>query len=200
MKSKEKKSEKKEIRNDVRRRIKKGEPKQQVLEELRNVYDDKATLIKQIEKTPSNAAKTKYVKYNYLLCGCLLMALILNVLFLFKFEPDLGAGERVLLYSTLLSIVLDVVFIVGVLMYFIEIYSWIAARALLTLMTLLISFGYFKTEIHLFVYLSFALIIVSFTLGLLLGVKLCPQRVPKIVEVEIDETEKIKKTVYVFPD
>jgi hypothetical protein len=36
--------------------------------------------------------------------------------------------------------------------------------------------------------------------GLFLAVKLCPPRVPKTIEVDIDGVEKINKTVYVFAD
>ena len=171
------------------------------MEELSQLYEDKATLVRQLEKTPSLSAKAKHVMYNYLLSACLLAALILDIMFVFKFETvNLGPGEKVLLFNAVLSIVLDSIFFIGVLFYFIEIYSWIAARALVTLITLSISFGYYHISIHLLVYLSLLMIIISFALGLLLGVKLFPPRVPKIIEVDIDEVEKLKKTIYVFPD
>jgi hypothetical protein len=49
-------------------------------------------------------------------------------------------------------------------------------------------------------FISLTIVVISFILGLLLGVKLCPPRVPKNIEIDIDGTEKICKTVYVFPD
>ena len=192
---------KKQISLDVKNRIKNGIPKQQILEELSQLYEDKATIVKQIEKTPSLAARAKCLKYNYMLFACLLMALILDTILIFKIDiGNLGSGEKVHLFNTILSIVLDVVFIVGVIFYLVEIYSWIAARALVTLLTLMISFGYYHSEIHLLVYLSLFLIIVSFALGLLMGVKLFPQRIPKTIEIDIDGVEKLKKTIYVYPD
>ena len=196
-----KRLERKQIILDVKSRIQKGEPKQQVLEELSHMYEDKATIVKQIEKTPSLTAKAKCLKFNYMLFACLLLALILDTILIFRIDmSNLGSGERILLFNTALSIVLDIVFLVGVFLYLVEIYSWIAARALVTLFTLMISFGYYNSEIHILVYISLFLVIISFALGILMGVKLFPQRVPKEIEIDIDGVEKIKKTIYVYPD
>ena len=200
MTSEKKQLERKQIRLDVKNRINERIPKQQILEELSQLYEDKTTIVKQIEKTPSLAARAKCLKFNYMLLVCLLLALTLDVIFMFKIDTSLGSGEKILLFNTALSIVLDLVFVIGVFLYFVEIYSWIAARALVTLLTLMISFGYYHSEIHMLVYISLFLIIVSFALGLLMGVKLFPPRVPKVIEIDIDGIEKINKTVYVYPD
>ena len=197
----EKMSEKSKIKLDVKYRIERGEPKQQILEELSQLYKDKVALVRQIEITPSKSAKAKYGIYNYLLASLLLAALVLDVILIFKLEDQSNKGNTILYFNTLLSIGLDIVFLVGVLMYRIEIYSWIATRALVTLLTIIISLGYYHVSFHPLIYVSLSLIIVSFVLSLWLVIKkLCPPRVPKIIEVDIDGVEKIKKTILVYPD
>ena len=197
-------SEKKQILLDVKYRIKRGEPKQQILEDLSPLYKDKATLVKTIEVTPSKAMKAKYGTQNYLLAALLLAALVLDIILLFRL--DFGSSGKsewglwVINFNVVISVVLDTVFLVGVLMYRIDTYSWIASRALLTLIAIFVSFGYFHLQVDPLVYFSLGLIMISLILGLMLGVKLCPARIPKIIEIEIDENEKVKKTIYVFPD
>jgi hypothetical protein len=195
--NKEQAEEKKQIIKEVKKRIEGGEPKQQILEELSLLYKDKVTIMKQLEVTPSKKMKYKYGIFNYTLANFLLAALILDVILLFKVEW----GNLIVDFNTAINVVLDVVFLVGVLLYRIEIYSWIASRALVTLITVTVSLIYYPNlAIHVLVYVSLALILISFILGLFLSVKLCPPRVPKMIEVDIDGNEKIKKTIYVFSD
>ena len=195
--NKEQASEKRQIVKHVKVRIDKGEPKQLILEELSQLYKDKVTIVRQLELTPSVAMRSKYRMYNYLLAGLLLAALVLDAALLFK----LNWGKTIIDFTTALNGVLDVVFLVGVLLYRIEIYSWIASCAVVTLITILTSLYYYELrEVDPLLFISLATIVISFILGLLLGVKLCPPRVPKTVQVDIDGTEKINKTVYVFPD
>jgi len=195
--NKEQAEEKKQIVKNVKVRIEKGEPKQQILEELSQLYKDKVTIMKQLETTPSKMMKYKYAVFNYTLANLLLVALILDVILLFKAE---WGGNMIVDFSTALNVVLDVVFLVGVLLYRTETYSWIASRALVTLLTIIVSLTYYYLTVHVLVYISLVLIVISFVLGLFLGVKLCPPRIPKIIEVDIDGIEKINKTIYVFPD
>jgi len=190
--------EKKHIINDVKTRINKGEPKQQILEELSHVYKDKATIVKQLESTPSKAMKNKYRMFNYMLAGLLLAALILDILLILKLQRGVYVVMDI---NYALSIILDAIFLIGVLMYRIEIYSWVASRAIVSLVTIMISvYNNTFQQFAVMISISLGLIVIFFFLGLLLGVKLCPARVPKIIEVDIDENEKINKTVYVFPD
>jgi len=190
--------EKKQIVREVKERVEKGEPKQQILEELSHVYKDKVTIIKQLEKNPSKMMKYKYAVFNYTLANLLLAALILDTILLFK------ADWQFLIVDCFaaLNVGLDIVFLVGVLLYRTETYGWIASRAIVTLLIIIVS-NYFlppHSSVQVLVYVSLALIVISFVLGLFLGVKLCPPRVPKIIEVDIDGVEKINKTIYVFPD
>ena len=195
--NKEQALEKKQIKKDIKARIDRGEPKQQILEELSQVYKDKVTIVKQLELTPSKVMKQKYRMFNYMLAGLLLAALVLDIILICKWEW----GYLILDFNYALSIILDAVFLVGVLLYRIEIYSWVASRAIVSLITIMVSI-YNQTfdKGGILIFVSLGLIVVFFFLGLLLGVKLCPARIPKIIEVEIDENEKINKTIYVFPD
>ena len=195
--------EKKQIKEHVKARIERGDPKQQILDELSRLYKDHITIVKQLEQTPSKILKRKYRMYNYLLCGLLLSAMILDG---FAFSGlDWGKGYWIIVVNSAANIVLDLIFFIGVLLYRIETYSWIATRAVFTLILIMSTFYYYQS-LHIggmggiIVFISLALIVVSFILGLFLGVKLCPPRIPKIIEVDIDGVEKIKKTVYVFPD
>ena len=195
--NKEQASEKRQIISHVKARIARGEPKQLILEELSPLYKDKVTIVRQLELTPSNAMKSKYQMYNYLLAALLLSALVLDSILLFRLSWD----KAVVDITTALNVILDAIFLIGVLMYRIEIYSWIASCAVVTLITLLTSLYYYDLQnVDPLLFFSLTLIVISFVLGLLLGVKLCPSRVPKNVQVDIDGTEKINKTVYVFPD
>lgn len=200
-------SEKKQIKLDVKYRIQRGEPKQQIFEDLSPLYRDKATLVRTIEITPSKAMKAQYGMFNYLLAVLLFAALVLDFILVFKLDYEnmlkfqWNYGDWVVNSNILISVILDAVFFVGVLMYRIDTYSWIASRALVTILTIVLTFAYFfGTHVDMLVYISLGLILVSLILGLFLGVKLCPSRVPKIVEIDIDGVEKINKTIYVFPD
>ena len=188
--------EKRKIRKDVKARCRKGEPKQKILEELSQLYKDKATIMKQLEVTPSQVMKYKYRMLNYLLSGLLLTALILDTMLLLRVEW----GIQIIDVNSVLNVVLDAVFMVGVLLFRIESYSWIASRAVVTLVSIVTLYAYYHQPIDILIFISLSLIVVSFVLGLFLSIKLCPQRIPKVVEVNIDGAEKINKTIYVFPD
>ena len=196
----EKISEKKRIKLDVKYRVERGEPKQQILEELSLFYKDKVTLVKQIKITPSKAAKVKYGIYNYLLAILLMAALVLDFTSLFRIENGVGPGQLALIFNIIICIGLDAIFLAGVMLYRIEIYNWIATRAFITLITIVISLGYFQLKIHPVIYLSLLLIIISSAIGWALRKRLWPDRVPKVIEVDIDGVEKIKKTILVHPD
>jgi hypothetical protein len=199
--NKEHASEKEQIKRHVRERIKRSEPKQQILEELSHLYKDKVTIMKQLELTPSESMKEKFKMHNYGLAVLLLSVFVLDSILLIQLLLTHWGGKVVIDFTTTLNVVLNAVFLVGVLLYRIEIYSWIASCAVVTLITITASLYYYEIQqISPLLFISLALIIVSFVLGLLLGVKLCPQRVPKVIEVDIDGVEKINKTIYVFPD
>lgn len=197
MDKKEQALEKKQIIKDVKARIDKGEPKQQILEELSHLYKDKLTIVKQLELTPSKVMKYKYRTYNYMLAGLLLATLILDIILIFKLH---WGRYQILDINYAISVVLDAIFLIGVLLYRIESYSWVATRAVVSLATIMVSIYYYFEKIDVLIFVSLGLIFVFFFFGLLLSVKLCPPRVPKIIEVDIDGNEKINKTIYVFPD
>jgi hypothetical protein len=206
--------ERKQIRLDVKYRIRRGEPKQLILEDLSPLYKDKATLVKTIESIPSKAMKAKYGIFNYLLAILLLAAFTLDVMLAIKERSELIKWESldlcliILNINTVLSVILDAVFLIGVLRMRTDIYSWISSRAIITFIAVIVTVIYYDLgRIDLLLWISLGLIFVSFFLGLFLGVKLCPQRVPKDIEIEVPKLsdseegfEKIRKTVYVYPD
>ncbi len=194
--SKEQVEEKRQIKKEVQSRINKGEPKQQILEELSQQYKDKITIVKQLESTPSKVMKYKYRVYNYALILLLLGTLVLDTIMLLrvKWENPLLDG------FACLNVLLDAVLMIGVIRYRIENYSWISSRALVLLIQMIVTHVYYHQAIDTLTFVILVLVIASFVLGLFLGVRLCPQRVPKVIEVDIDENERINKTVYVFPD
>ena len=192
--------EKIEIIKHVKVRVNKGEPKQLILEELSQLYKDKVTIARQLELTPSRMMKYKCRRYNYLLAALLLVALLLHSILLYRLQ-FLEKGVVIIGLTTTLNVVLDVVFLIGVLLYRIEIYSWIASCAVVTLITILSTLYYYSLrQVDPLLFVSLTVIVISFILGLLLCVKLCPPRIPKIIEIDINGSEKINKTVYVFPD
>ena len=194
---KEKDLEKQEIAKEVKSRIKGGEPKQKILEELSQKYKDKATIMKQLEITPSNAMKIEHRLLNISLVVLLGLALIVDTITLNNFQKN---EYLIVNATTAINVVLDFVFLLGALLYWIEIYSWIACRAVSSLVIIVSTSMYYRDMVSVWVYVSLGLVILSFIIGLLLAVRLCPRRVPKIIEVPISEDEKIKKTIYVFPD
>ena len=195
--NKEKTSEKRQIIKHVKARIDRGEPKQLILEDLSPLYKDKVAIVRQLEQTPSRAMRSKYQAYNYLLAALLLTAFVLDAILFFK----LNWGKKIIDYTTAFNVALDAAFLVGVLLYRIEIYSWIASCAVVTLITLLSSLYYYDLrDIDPLLFISLTMVVMSFILGLMLAIRLCPPRIPKLVQVDIDGTEKINKTVYVFPD
>ena len=201
--NKEQLLEKKQIKKHVTECVERGEPKQQILDELSRLYKDHVTVVKQLEQTPSKSLKEKFRVYNYLLTGLLLAALVLDSIAFSRLEWE--KGYWIIVINSSLNVILDAVFVIGVMMYRIETYSWIATRAVFSLILIMVTYYYYHA-FHIggmggwIVFISLALIVISFALGLFLGVKLCPPRIPKIIEVDIDGVEKINKTVYVFPD
>ena len=190
--------EKRQIKQDIKVWIDKGKPKQQIFEELSLLYKDKATILKQLESTPSKMMKDKYRLFNYMLASLLLAATILDVIILTSLKWGM---YPVLDVNYTLSVVLDAVFLVGVLMYRIEIYSWVASRAVVSLITIVMALYYQSfADINILIFVSLTLIVIFFVLGLFLGVKLCPAHVPKTIEVNVNGIEKINKTIYVFRD
>ena len=190
--------EKRNIKKEIKMRIDKGIPKQQILEELSFLYKDKMPVLKQLELTPSKMMKQKYRLFNYMLAGLLLAATILDIIIL----KNLKWGMYPILdvFYTL-NVVLDAVFLVGVFLYRIESYSWVASRAVVSLLTITVTLYYQSfSDLNMLIFISLTLIVVFLVLGLLLGVKLCPQRVPKIIELDVNGTEKVNKTIYVFTD
>ena len=191
--------EKKQIIDHVKARIDRGEPKQLILEEMTQLYKDKMTIVRTLEVTPSKAMRQKYKPLNFLLVGLLMAVLVLNVILLFKVQWMIT--PIIIKFTTALNVALNACFLYFVWTYRIEVYSWISSCALITLVTLTSSLYYYEfQEISPLLFISILLILVCFVLGLMLGVKLCPPRVPKIIEVDIDGTEKINKTIYVFGD
>jgi hypothetical protein len=140
--------------------------------------------------------KHKYRTYNYGLAALLQVSLILDIVTLFR----LDWGDRIIDICLSLNVALGTIFLFGVLLYRIDTYSWIATGAITTLVAIVSSLLYYHRDIDPLVMISLALIVISFVLGMFLGVKLCPQRIPKTIEVDIDGVEKINKTIYVFPD
>ena len=196
--NKEQAFEKRKIKKHVKECIAEGKPKQQILEDLSLLYKDKNTIIRQLELTPSTKTIHKYRWLNYLLASLLLAATILDIIIISNMSWGM---PPVLVFHYGLCVALDAIFLVGVLLYWIESYSWVASRAVVSL-TLIAVTAYYQSlnDVHVLIFISFGLIITFFVLGLLLCVKLCPPRVPKFIELEVDESEKINKTKYVFPD
>ena len=193
--SKEQISERKKIRKEVKDLIEKGKPKQQILEDLSHLYKDKITIMKELESTPSRIMRYKFRTHNYLLAALLMVALVLDSIALSRLQW----GDWVIDTNLVLNVLLDVVFLVNILLFRVEIYTWIAARAVMTLITIMAAHTEYY-QIDILVFVSLTLIVASFVLGMTLGVKLCPPRVPKTVEVNVGENQKINKTIYVFPD
>ena len=196
MNNKKQSSEKEQIKKSIKFHIEKGVPKQQILEELSQTYKDKTTIVKQLEATPSKLMKHKFKMLNNSLALLLIIVLALDTVLLLRLEW----GNWVIDVSSMLNIILDIVFVIGVLLFRIESYSWIAARVVTTIFPITASFTHYHISVDTLTFVSLALIVASLLLGLLLSIKLCPPRVPKIIEVYIDGTKKINKTVYVFPD
>jgi hypothetical protein len=202
-KEKEKTSQKKQIRLDIKYRIDRGEPKQQIIEDLSFLYKDKRSIARQIDSIPSKAMKEKYWIFNYILASFLLAALIMDILLFFRLDwgwlNTRAWWQLTIHFNVIISLVLDSLFFVSVLMYRINMYSWIVVRALTTMVVFLVA--YIDNNPLLadkFLLIPFGLILLSFVVGLLLSWKLCPPRIPKIIEVDIDGVEKIKKTILYY--
>jgi len=193
----EKELEKRNIAKEVKSRIESGEPKQKIREELSQKYKDKATISKQLETTPSIAMKTMHRLLNITLIALLGLVLVVDSVMLFMLYK-LGKDVEIIVETCIaLNVVLDLIFLWGAIRYMIEIYSWIACRAVISLVIVVASNMFFSPVL---VFVSLGLAVFSFFIGLLLAVKLFPKRVPQTIDVPISETETIKKTIYVFPD
>lgn len=194
--SKDQAEEKKQIKKEVHTLLNKGKAKQEILEELSKKYKDKITIIKQLESTPSIVMKQKYVIFNNIFLCMLLAALVLDIILLFR----ISWGNPVIDFISILNVGFDVILLIGVLLYRVGTYSWIAARAIVSILQIIITHAYYQEPIDILTFIVLTLVVVSFFMGLFLGVRLCPPRIPKTIEVDVDGVEKIKKTVYVFPD
>ena len=193
--SKEQLFERRQIKKEVKNLVDKGKSKQQILEELSQLYKDKITIMKQLEVTPSRTMKSKFRVYNYFLAVLLLVVLVLDIITLSRLQW----GNWIIDTNLVVNIALDVVFLVGVLLFRVEIYTWIAARAVITLLTIMaVHTEYYQIDILVFV--SLTLIVVSFVLGMMLSPKLRPPRVPKTIEVNNGKNQTMNKIIYVFPD
>ena len=193
--SKEQLSERRRIKKEVKNLVDKGKSKQQILEELSQLYKDRITIMKQLELTPSRTMKYKFRVYNYLLATLLLVVLILDII---AFSRSQWV-DWIISSNLILNIAMDVVFLVGVLLFRIELYTWIAARAVVTLLTIIAAHTQYY-QIDILVYVSLFLIVVSFISGTMIVLKLRPPRVPKTIEVNNGRNQRINKTIYVFPD
>ncbi len=194
--SKEQAKEKKKIKKEVNCRLGRGEPKQMILEEMSQEHKDKITIVKLLEATPSKFMKQKYMMHKHLLTVLLLAALVLDTVSLFRLEW----GNVIIDFFTCLNVAIDLVLLVGTIAYRIETFSWIAARGIISLIQIVITHLYYHLPIDVLTLVVLGLVVISFLLGLFLSIKLCPPRIPKTIEVDIDGNEKINKTVYVFPD
>ena len=189
--------EKKMIKDAVKMRIGKGEPKQKILEDLSMKYKDIITIVRQLEKTPSIERKRKYLPQNIILSFLLLTALGIDTITLIQLDRNV---INIILGFSILNVVLDVIFLYGVKTFKIEVYSWIASRAVVTLIMIVISYAYYYQAVHYLVYVSLGLVTCSLIFGLYLSTQLCPRRIPTYKEVSVDGQEKVVKRIFIFPD
>ena len=190
--------EKRKIAKEIKFRLKCGHAKQKILEDVSQMFKDKVFIVKQLEKTPSEKMKSKYFIHNIILSLLLLLAITADLITFTKL--DLSIQNNWIMYFTALNIVLDIIFWIGVKLYRVETYSWIASRALVSLIVIITSYMYYYQTVDYLVYVSLCLVSLSFVFGLWLGVHLCPPRVPKCIEVKINKEEMVEKVIYVFPD
>ena len=155
--SREQIAEKRRIKKDVKTLVDKGKSKQQILEELSLLYKDKITIMQQLEATPSRTMKSKFRVYNYILAVLLLVVLVLDIITLSRLQW----GDWIVDTNLVVNIALDVVFLAGVLLFRVELYTWIAARAALTLLTIIAAHTEYY-QIDILVFVSLFLIMVSF--------------------------------------
>jgi hypothetical protein len=163
-----------------------------------------------LENAPSIAMKKKYYHYNIgvfiLLLAIFAFDSIIMAIFFFPewfHAPVLQYSyfERyVILIADAINMTADIALLIGVGLYKMETYSWIAVRAVLSLLQIVAVNVSSHHDTDGLVYLTFGLLVISFFAGLFMSIKLSPRRVPKIIDVVVDENEKIKKTIYVFPD
>jgi hypothetical protein len=198
MKDREQKAERRRIKSEVKARVDSGEPKQLILDEMSQLYKDKLYIVRLLESMPSVIMKYRYRMFNYLLAAMLTTSLLLDAVTVHRMD---WGRYPVIDVNSALNIAMDAVFLCGILMYRIETYGWIAARAVISIITIAVSYIHYHHAVDIIVFVSLALILVSFVFGLMLGIRLCPPRVPKIVEIDLGILEKkISKTIYVFPD
>ena len=137
------------------------------------------------------------MRHNLILGILLITTLGMDTITLIRFDKSV---VNIILYFSILNVVLDVLFLYGVKTYKMEVYSWIASRAVVSLIMIIMSYAYYFQAVHYLVYVSFGLVTVSFILGLFLAVRLCPRRVPTYKEVSVNGYDKVVKRIYVFPD
>jgi hypothetical protein len=110
-----------------------------------------------------------------------------------------GELEFLNLSFAFFNLLLDIFLLVGIALYRMEAYSWIAARAIISLLQI-IAVNAVYHFIDPLSYYTLGLLLISFIAGLFMSVKLSPRRVPKVIELVDGNNETIKKTIYVFPD
>jgi hypothetical protein len=155
------------------------------------------------------AVKKKYFYWNVAVFILLLSIFVLDLMLLAKmffpdrfYSSDSGYAvelESLNLFFVFFNLLLDILLLVGIALYRMDAYSWIAARAVISLLQI-IAVNAVYHFIDVLSYYTLGLLIISFVAGLFMSVKLSPRRVPRIIELVNDENETIKKTVYVFPD
>ena len=197
------------IKNEIRRRVGSGEPKQSILDDISKKYKKNMAIIKMLESTPSIAMKKKYYYHNIGVFILLFAIFVLDSIISAKFFFPEWLNAPKLIYNdfekyiimtvNLINIALDVMLLIGADLYRMETYSWIAVRALISLVQIITVNVASRLNTDSLIYFTLVLLVASFVAGMFMGVKLSPRRVPKTIEVEI-ENEKIKKTIYVFPD
>jgi hypothetical protein len=186
-----------------------GEPKQKILEDLLKKYRENMFIIKTLESTPSVTMKKKYFYCNVAVFVLLLSIFVFDLLLLAKlFFPDwfsLADSDYAVeleflnVFFVLFNLLLDILLLIGIALYRMEAYSWIAARAVFSLLQI-IAVNAVYHFIDPLSYYTLGLLLVSFIAGLFMSVKLSPRRIPKTIELVNSENETIKKTIYVFPD
>jgi hypothetical protein len=200
--------EKNQIKAEVRRRVKSGEPKQVIQEDISKRFKDKIAIIKQLEGVPSLSMRKKYRWFNVGIFILLLAIFTLDVWAMLRFFfPETfhpGTEESVAAWLlgglVILNIAIDAVLLIGVALYRLDTYSWISARAIISLLQIIavqVSFPKAGDPLN---YYILGLLVVSLAFGLFMSARLSPHRIPKKIEVTNSEGDKIPKIIYVFPD
>ena len=193
----EKGAEKRYLAKEVKMMIAEGEPKEKILEELSERFKDQVMVMKILENTPSKVKREIYGTMNMMLLLLLILTMVADIVMIF----DTGAERKMIFVNlcTSVSIVLDVIFIVAVLRYKVELYLWIFSRAFVSMIIAIVLYIHDSQYVDRMVYVAFGLTVFSTALGMWLAGKLCPKRVPKKVTLS-NGRENIISMIYVYPD